>query len=267
MFACVTKSGAFSVLTVAFSEDVPALATVSFKRIENVEKCKFFGLRKQRAVVAYDGDTLTLMSHRIWIHRKIDLYEKLTFSEHIAVTGFSTISRLTVSPTALGFAAFADLPERVTSFASSRRFGIAAVACQDGMLRIRSFHKGVKIATVSIGAEVAQRMLITKKWGFIVVKTDRTILVFNLHGLFVNKSTNDATIKSWTSFRSSDGFDFVAYDDGLGKLWYFEAIEPAKLVAIDIGTTVSSMCYHWRSDRFLVLLNDGTIQFVPVFSR
>jgi hypothetical protein len=69
LFACVTKTGVFSVLTVSFSEERPVLIPVSFKHIEHVEKCKFFGLSKQRSIVAYDGSTLTVMSLVVWIRR------------------------------------------------------------------------------------------------------------------------------------------------------------------------------------------------------
>jgi hypothetical protein len=135
------------------------------------------------------------------------------------------------------------------------------------MLRIRLNSSGAKVATVSLGGEPAVNMIITKMWGFVVVKTPARIQVFDPSGLSVSSSENGAVIKSWVAFRSHDGFDFVAYDDGVGRLWYFEAIDPGRIEAIGVGKNVCAFRFDWRTGRFVVVYRNGRIRFYPMGGR
>jgi hypothetical protein len=153
------------------------------------------------------------------------------------------------------------LPERIRCFVSSRKFNFTAVACEDGMLRIRCNRSGLKIATVSIGEELAEWIIITKSWGFIIVKTKSTLSVWTRSGLLVNRCENQAIARNAIPLKDAIGRDFVAYVEE-GKLWWFEAVYPDKLKSFELAVeVVSGLAYDWHGDVFVTLARDGTVRF------
>jgi hypothetical protein len=261
-FGCVAADGDFFLVTVDLGNETPVMSVESpVGRLDDPLTHRFFAWAHSRSVVASKGLALTLLTPAGLMTRTSPWWPDLVFSERVAQTEPTVLSKLLVTAGNFQFVQVLACRERFGCFVASSRFGVTAVACNDGMLRIRSNRNGLKLATVSLGHDIAEHLLITKKWGFVVVKTPNEFQVFTSSGIFVNRSANSATVKNWECFRSYDGFDFVAYDDGHGKLWYFEAVDPGRLESIDIGTDVCAFKFQWRAGRFVVLSRNGTIRF------
>jgi hypothetical protein len=155
---------------------------------------------------------------------------------------------------------FADVPARVLCFASAKKFNRTVAGCDDGKLRIRSNQTGKKVATIDLAGELPLRVLITKRWGLIVVKTVDSLLVFDLNGFPVAKVPQPGDIRWWISFRTRDGFDFVAYQTDDFKCAYFEAARPEKVGQLENGGSgLIGILYHWRSDYFLYIIETGKV--------
>jgi hypothetical protein len=158
---------------------------------------------------------------------------------------------------------FATVPERILCFARSNKFNITAVGCQDGKLRIRSNETGLKVATVSLGGEIATRILITRSWGFIAVKTDESIFVFTVNGLIVGKIEDKSRWRRWFTFRTRVGVDFIGFSMEDGTIKYIEAAEPENVATLPIAGAVCAWTYLWRQDCFGVVHERGMLFLVP----
>jgi hypothetical protein len=258
-FGCILRTGRHVIIRVGFAEKTVA-ASGNRKLGANMAEWRFWTIADRRAIIAYSKSTLSCVTDN-WIFSKSVVLPCPAFSEAVALVSPTRLSRFAFSANAASFTAqFCNLRERVVCFASSRRFGVTAVACGDGKLRIRSNKNGLKMATASLAGEIADVVIITKSWGYIVVKTIRTVFVFTVNGGFVAKSKNSARLGKWTTFRNFDGFDLVAFEDGKGKLWCFEPIDPGKVEQISIGiTNVAAITFDWRRNRFVVLGADGSV--------
>jgi hypothetical protein len=214
-------------------------------------------------VLGYDGSELVVLRHGMPVIRKPVSLPGFAFCDQIIRSGLTTLSKVMVSASALTLLPFIAIPDRFCCFATDFRVGITVIGSRDGNLRIRLNRTTLKLATVSLGGELPLKILITRKWGFIVVKTATKIRVFTSNGLFVSEAMNSADIKSWTCFRSFDGFDFVAYDSGDGKLRYFEAADPTQLRSIQVQGKIQAFTFAWRVDRFLIATSDGIVHLCP----
>jgi hypothetical protein len=137
----------------------------------------------------------------------------------------------------------------------------------DGKLRIRSAETGQKVATVEVDNEIPTNVLITKRWGLIVVKTDQSLFVFSVNGLRVAKIESLCTIRQWITYRTYDGLDFVLYQDSELRVRYFEAAKPEREESVDAQFEVCGMSYNWRYDAFVFVADTGKVIVFPRVKR
>jgi hypothetical protein len=157
---------------------------------------------------------------------------------------------------------FTAVRDRIICFARSRKFNITAIGCQDSTVRIRSNETGAKVATVSLDGAVASALLITKAWGFIVVRTDALVFVLTVNGLVVQKIKMEGWAR-WFTFRTRDGFDFIGFNMDDGTLTYFEAADPKQGGILPIRGSACVWTYAWREDCFLVVFERGELAVLP----
>jgi hypothetical protein len=158
---------------------------------------------------------------------------------------------------------FASLPASISCFAMSRQFGITAVGCEDGKLRIRCNETGAKVVTQSLNGEIPINVLITGRWGFVVVKTIESIFVFTVNGVLVQTAKNAKRARMWISYHTRDGLDFVAYQDENLEIESFEAVSPGKLERSQTMANVAGMGYDWKNDCFLFIVDTGKVLVWP----
>jgi hypothetical protein len=158
---------------------------------------------------------------------------------------------------------FAIVPEKILCFARSRKFNITVVGCQDGMLRIRSNETGLKVATVSLEGEIPIRIIVTRSWGFIAVKTDESLFVFTLNGLIVQKFEDKTGWRRWFTFRTRDGADFIGLSMDDGTLKCFEVGQPENVETVPIDGAVCALAYLWRQGCFCIVHESGMLSIVP----
>jgi hypothetical protein len=209
-----------------------------------------------------DGGAIIVLTPTIWVTAGNLFFPCPSFSERICRTSPTCLKRFYFDPHSVRFEPFACLPERVVCFVCSLRFNITVAACEDSALRIRSNRTGMKVATVSLRKELPVCVLVTKSMGFIVCKTMQSFFVFNVNGLFAATTRCAAVIRNWTTFRTFEGFDYVAYDDGKGVIWFFEVAEPKKQWAIkNVPENIVAIKFDWRSDLFVVVTADARVTF------
>jgi hypothetical protein len=143
------------------------------------------------------------------------------------------------------------------------RYNITAVGCEDGKLRIRSNVTGKKVATVNLDNEIATSIIITDRWGLIVIKTPGSLFVFTSNGMLVKKVPDRTVIRLWTAFHTRDKFDFVCYQDIDFNVFYFEAADPAARIKLDTEPNLCAIQFDWRRNCFVFVAVTGKVMIIP----
>jgi hypothetical protein len=262
-FGCILENGSIVFMSIVFAENRAHFDLAKSKNLAMAPtQYQFFAIPADRAIIAYSKATLLCIRSTGSLTSNDIFLPAPGFSDRVACSSSTSLSKFVITQTSTSWTPFCHLPERIVCFASSRRFCVTAVACADGRLRIRSNRTGRKAATVSLDGQLAIFVAITRYWGFVVVRTLQWIFVFTLNGTFVSKTELGIEIGKWTTFRTFNGFDFIAFENATGDLWWFEVMEPARLQVICIGLTrVAEIAFDWRTDMFIVLSIDGIVRF------
>jgi hypothetical protein len=263
LFACAKASGKMEFLSIFFEGGELSVSSVKADPPKSPEHSQYFAFSD--GIVAYDGRTLSIRTTKPENFSADFIYASpMRISEHIIQTSPTRLSVLKRADEG-GFALrdFVNLSHKIACFASSEKFNIVAVCGIDGRLRIRSSQTGRKVATVGLDRELPTNVLITKRWGLIVVKTQLSIFVCSVNGGSVAKVSNTRTIRQWIAYRSHDGVDFVLYQDSDFGIRYFEAAVPAKEEAVDAEFEVCGMGYSWRADAFILVADAGKVIVFP----
>jgi hypothetical protein len=159
-------------------------------------------------------------------------------------------SKIAVSP-------LIDVPGRIRCFAESRKFGIVAIGCDDAKLRIRSHKDGRKIMTAALDDEIPIKVLITKKFGFIVVLTDFNWFIFTVNGTLIKKAQISCKVNKLTTFHSVAGFDYVVFCDENAIVYWFEAMYPEQqfMKKSDYvqNREIHELRVDWRNNCFIAI--------------
>jgi hypothetical protein len=209
-------------------------------------------------ILSYDREFLRIhtMSDK-WAHEA--LLKNPRFSERMCQISRSSLRRLPEDSQSVTM----KLPEAIVCFASSAKFNVTAVGCQDGKLRIRSNETGLKVATISLDGEIPSSILITPKWGFIVVFTGKSLFLFSVNGVLGKKVPYPRVVQKWFTFYDRDGFDFIAFVDVNGRLQYFDAMEPEHVTEIAYEGTLVGFDYIARYNCFFIVSESGNLSIVP----
>jgi hypothetical protein len=264
-FVCITANGTLLSFKVSFTIEETFLSVdENHMELEKVSVLRFWGWRDKNSIVAFDGSKLIVLTMNSAMQQIEFSFPDPIFSNGFVRSAPAVLSKIHLNSEMFVVKPFLNQREHFCCFARSKRFGITAIGCDDGKLRIRLNETTLKLTTVSLDGELPVKILITKQWGFVVVKTTNTIQVSTSTGLFVNKRSHSTPIKNWTCFESFDGFDFVGYGTESGKIWYFEAAKPELLKSIIVSEgKICAFTFNWRVSRFVVVMSDGTVQLSP----
>jgi hypothetical protein len=157
---------------------------------------------------------------------------------------------------------FVDTP--VCCFEVSHEFQIVVFATIDFRVHIRALDDGRQIRVVSIGDELPVAILITKCWGFILVRTNTRIVVFNVNGLMIREFPIQEQVKLWTTFPSGDGFDYAVVHNAKDTLTVFEVMCPEQNVSIGTYRGLLSVDYDAEHEALVLVPAVGRVKIVPV---
>jgi hypothetical protein len=233
--------------------------------LENAASARVYSLGN--LVCTFDGTTVTVLERTGKGAKtyKTDCHiaNKLFFSGGCFSSGEPVLYQINGPDPRWEVRVFTTLRARICSVASSSRFNITAVGCEDGKLRIRSNVHGRKVATVGLDQEIPTGVLITEKWGLIVVKTPASLFVFNVNGMLVNKMPDRAMIRLWTAFHTRDSCDFICYQDTDFNVFYFEAAEPTVRMKLDTQPNLCAIQFDWKFNCFVFVAVTGKVMIMP----
>ena len=112
---------------------------------------------------------------------------------------------------------------RVSCLAVSEDFHVLAYGTMLGELHIVSTTNAREVRTVSLDNEIPTHIVLTQCWGFVVVRAQHHIFVFNVNGMRIRKFAMPNHVIRWTTFSTRSGFDYLAYQDTNAQIYVSEA--------------------------------------------
>jgi hypothetical protein len=85
-------------------------------------------------------------------------------------------------------------------------------------------------------------LLITEEFGFVLVHSDRRIILYALNGKPMKNNTLSVAINVWTAFSSDRGFDYVAYATVEGTVSVFYLVNSERLYENSDDRTSEPIC-------------------------
>jgi hypothetical protein len=148
--------------------------------------------------------------------------------------------------------------------AASIEYHMLAVGTLEGSVLLYSLASGLFRMRADLAGEIPERMLVTDGWGFIVVATHDSIVVFDLNGRLVRKIKLTIKIVAWCAWKTLKGFDFLAIADDNGKVFVCEAFY-LTFTRLDIFCRSTIVCLEFVSDAIglLAVTADGRCFLLP----
>jgi len=158
--------------------------------------------------------------------------------------------------------------------AISPTFHVVCVCSRDGCIVVHSLETALAIRVIDLGPCTPQNVIVTPAWGFIVVyltrvidgKTANFISVHTINGIFVRETKAPCPVSKLTSWKSHDGFDFIAVSSDRGaimvaEVFYLEFSKP------EIRTMAQplSLDYIESADTLISVVNNGKIFFKRLY--
>ena len=111
---------------------------------------------------------------------------------------------------------------------------------------------------------VAEKIIVSEGWGFIVVSCGRKLLLYDVNGFFIREATTKFDVSLWATWCDSKGFDHIAIADNNGNIFAFELFYLTPKSAIHrCCKAVSSINYVSNIESIVVITKDSRSIFIP----
>ena len=125
---------------------------------------------------------------------------------------------------------------RISALVADEIFHVIVIGTRDGFIHIyRSIDGGlVKSIDLSIDGDVGdyessykevRKILITSRWGLIVVRIFNKIKIFNINGRHIIDIELKETILKWFTYSNDKSFDFVVFENSEHKIGFFDPLK------------------------------------------
>ncbi|OHT10831.1 hypothetical protein TRFO_19816 [Tritrichomonas foetus] len=159
---------------------------------------------------------------------------------------------------------FAHLSSRILNIVADDVFHVLVASTNDGYVHIFNIPGGRLVKKVQIGDEI-NKMIITPKWGMIVVLTDREINVFTINGLPVQKIKICEPILNWYAYSTKQSFDHIVYENINNKIGYFNPADKNTTLKLFYETRepLPLITFDPKTNCFVFISESKQISFVP----
>jgi hypothetical protein len=152
-------------------------------------------------------------------------------------------------------------------------FGAVVSGTRDGAVLIFSLTSRTVVHVLALESRVPERIMISRKWGFIVVyETEirggelvRYIEVFTINGGFVRREKIAFEVALWCTFTNKKGFDFAVATDPKGALYLFEVFYiNLEKPFYRCGEQLAELTYLQEAAAVVALSCNGGCFFIPL---
>jgi hypothetical protein len=161
-------------------------------------------------------------------------------------------------------AIFSVISESVTASAFDENYGVLVCATADQFLTFFSYRKRERMRCIQVDS-LAERLLITGGWGFVMVYLPRLLMLFTLNGFLIKKSAVDFEISFWTTWKDASGFDHVGVVDSVGNVFLFEAFYPEEVKQIaSLQEKIVRIEYSYVAKAIVAVASSPHMYLIPV---
>ena len=154
---------------------------------------------------------------------------------------------------------------KISCFEIANKFHVVAYGTYDCHIHFVSMSNGCEIKDFELNGKLADSIIITESWGFIVCKTDSHLFIFNVNGALIHriKTDNYGTISSWFQFSSLSGFDYICIKNEENYFGVFEVMYPDEIKFFLESKNVRGIFYSKYLKSFMVIGNTNELSFIP----
>jgi hypothetical protein len=149
---------------------------------------------------------------------------------------------------------------------------VAVSALADQTVIVSSLATGRTVHVLSVTPAVAERVLVTPAWGFIVAYAVESMVnsrrhwlqVWTVNGQAVKRYPIPFAVEAWCAWRSIQGFDFIAVVGADGDVYVAEVCYIDSLECVfRAGEPVVELGYVDDLDSIVVIAREGRVWIVP----
>lgn len=149
----------------------------------------------------------------------------------------------------------------------SPAFKICVVATLDGHVFVYSMNNESTVKTATFDEEITH-VVITERFGFIVVFTQSTVNLLSVNGDLIKTVPFRFSVAKAFAFASFSDFDYVVVETEERELAVFEAFYPDKVVVLgQVDEDIVGVFYAQMKTAFIVIMKSGTINIIPDTSK
>jgi hypothetical protein len=137
---------------------------------------------------------------------------------------------------------------------------VGTVACE---LHVHSLADGGIVRSVSLQGELPVDILTTAGWCFIIVRTRKSVFVFNVNGLPVSRLDAGEPVLLWGGLTSQDGFDFCVVQNQAFELAVIDVVCPEERETVAHGRDAVAVDYDSEAECFVMVFATGRVRVVP----
>ena len=148
--------------------------------------------------------------------------------------------------------------------AVSKNFGITAVGTKESQVIVYTSKDSSFRYALNVPAP-PKRILITHGWGFLLVESGSSLLLFSVNGTLIKTIALPFEVELITTWKCERGFDFVAVAEPHGDIHVFEAffMNPDEFTYASKRPVVS-MYYNISSRSLSAITRDGRLTMIPI---
>ena len=153
---------------------------------------------------------------------------------------------------------------RVSCLAVSEDFHVLAYGTMLAQIHLVSTTNAREVRSVSLDDEIPTSILLTQSWGFVVVRAQRHIFVFNVNGMLIRKFAMPNHIIRWTTFSTRSGFDYIAYQDTNAQIYVSEAPSAPPSTPVLTCRNLVSMSFDETHCSLIIVTATKKVKCVPL---
>ena len=156
------------------------------------------------------------------------------------------------------------LNETIYSIYYSNKFRMVLVGTPEGKIIAYSTHDRYLFTLNLPENAVAEKIIVTEMWAFIVVSCGRKLFLYNINGFFIKEAESKFDVSEWTTWTDQKGFDHIGVSDQNGNIYAFEAFYLSPESAIHHSCkSVTSINYIKEISSIVIITKDSRSVFIP----
>ena len=158
---------------------------------------------------------------------------------------------------------FIDTNSRIITMVADDVFHVFVLSTIDGNVHIYNMPHGNLVKKLEIGSEV-HKILITPKWGLIVMETEKGLIVSNINGMIVQRIQISEPILNWFAYSSRYSFDMIIFENLSHQVGILDPLKKNQIkIFYENKEPTPLMAYDPKTNSFILVTENKKVIIVP----